>query len=147
MSTSGLSHEALDAAACKAVGIEPKCWIVTSTHDAQGREREHPLEEHYSTEREFAKPEWYAVSQEPAACAMMKAAAIKSGLTIVIELSPVEDADAWVSEDPIDSPGFSARAKTEERAVALAVVAWAAQAEEREDPDGFRVSDTDGGAA
>ncbi len=103
-----LTPEELDRLACEAVGIEPGFSVTRARWDS-----------------------WPSVSTESAACAMLKAAAIKLGARLEI----VGNAEGWTCDlwapatDPgaghWPAPGCEITAKTEEGAVALAVATWA----------------------
>lgn len=129
-----LPPEELDRLACEAVGLEPWHTEYRAARVGSGAPHVFAADEWWSRceQKLWAEVEtlhrWHMVSTQPAACAVLKAAFLEMGdcQSIEIHLSNRFEryvrvrlnAGPWIHEERNTG-------KTEERAVALAVVAWA----------------------
>ena len=134
-SLSEMTPAELDRAACEAVGIEPIGY--TQVRDG--------IERHFSPGNEWVCDKLIAkeggtkvansppVSQDPAARAMLEEAAIKAGANRIEIVITSDYAQAQIlGHRRIWSRVYCADSETpKERAVALAVVAWAQAIEEQ----------------
>ena len=139
MKPEDLTPEELDRLACESVGIEPigwgydqefggrREWLVIDGMDLDDCEKAARRGQEVTGNK--ARMLWLAVSQEPAACAMLKAAISASGWRMRVDLFPAAEdpAHRWrcsvgATADLWDSSACFA--ETEERATALAVVSW-----------------------
>lgn len=137
-----LSPEELDRLACEAVGIEPEIWVWPIRTESGNRHEYRPAywrgEPQNWRDTFDADPEevevFPPVSSDPAACAMLKAAMSEAGLPMLL-IFYGEDVLAMLCDattewhrgalELIATAEIRTRAETEERAVALAVMAWA----------------------